>query len=41
MSLWQFAACIDGWNRANGGPSRPEPPSLEEFEAMKRAHGDA
>lgn len=41
MSLWEYAACVDGFNRAHGGKQRPPPPSDEEFEAMKRAHGDA
>lgn len=41
MSLWQFAACVDGWNKVHGGDRGPEPPTPEEFEAAKRAHGDA
>jgi hypothetical protein len=40
MSLWQFAAAVDGWNKVHGASQRPEPPSEAEFEAMKRAHGD-
>ncbi|MGE0845842.1 MAG: hypothetical protein AB7L41_06200 [Flavobacteriaceae bacterium] len=40
MSLYQFAACVDGWNRSQGGETT-EAPSIEEFEAAKRAHGDA
>jgi len=39
--VWEIAACIDGYNRANapdGGPV--DPPSVEEFEAAKAAHGD-
>lgn len=39
MSLWQFAAVVDGVNRANGG-NKPSAPSVDEFEAMKAAHGD-
>lgn len=35
MSLWQFMACLDGWNRAHGDPDKIEPPSDEEFEEMK------
>jgi len=33
MSLWEFKACCDGWNIANGGtdPSKPTPPSDDEF----------
>jgi len=35
MTLWQFAACIDGWNRAHQPEDKLEPPSDEEFDAMK------
>ncbi len=41
MSLWQFAKCVEGWQQAHGGQTGPKPPTEEEFEAMKRAHGDA
>ncbi|EJW12732.1 hypothetical protein A33M_1702 [Rhodovulum sp. PH10] len=41
MSLWQLAACVDGWNKTHSASAKPEPPSEEEFDAMKRAHGDA
>ena len=41
MSLWEFAACVDGWVQSKGGKRRVEPPTEEEFEAMKLAHGDA
>lgn len=35
MSLWELAACIEGWNRANGGDDDPpEPPSAAEFYDM-------
>lgn len=40
MSLYQWAACIDGINEQNDGDS-VEAPSAEEFEAAKMAHGDA
>jgi hypothetical protein len=40
MSLYQFAACVDGFNRANSGEDSLEPPGDEEFLAMKAAHGD-
>lgn len=36
MSFWQFAACVDGWNRANGGEDSVEPPSREEYEDLVR-----
>jgi hypothetical protein len=32
MTLWEFAACVDGFNRANGGDERPEPMTPEEFD---------
>jgi hypothetical protein len=31
-SLWQFAAAVKGWSRANGG-EKAEPPSGDDFEA--------
>lgn len=34
MSLWQFAACVDGWNTAQGGEEKPEPPTPEEYYDM-------
>lgn len=42
MTLWQFAACVDGYNRANvvEGGGGVEHPSVDEFLAAKRAHGD-
>jgi hypothetical protein len=33
-SLWQFAACVDGWNRTHGAEPKPEPPTDEEFDEM-------
>lgn len=39
MSLYQYAAVVDGWNEANS--DSVEPPSAEEFDAAKRQHGDA
>jgi hypothetical protein len=33
MSIWEFAAAIDGWNRAHGD-GRPAPPTDDEFDAM-------
>lgn len=39
MSLYQYAACVDGWNEANSEGS-VEPPSVEQFRAAKAAHGD-
>jgi hypothetical protein len=39
MSLWQFAACVEGWNRANGGEDEVEPPTAEEYEDLVRRLG--
>lgn len=39
MSLWELAALVDGYNKAQGD-NRPEAPTADEFEAMKCAHGD-
>jgi hypothetical protein len=38
MSLWELAACVDGWNKAHGD-QKVEPPTPEEFDAVKREHG--
>ena len=40
MSLYQFAACVDGVNKANSPDESVEPPTDEEFRAAKEAHGD-
>jgi hypothetical protein len=40
MTVYELAACVDGYNLAHGGEPPPEPPSEEEFEAMKEAHRD-
>lgn len=34
MSMWQFAAAVDGWNRAQGGEEPISAPSTEEFYDM-------
>lgn len=37
MSMWEFIACVEGWNKAHGS-SKPAPPSEDEFDdSMKRA----
>lgn len=41
MSLYQFAACIDGWNKANDPDESVTAPSAEEFLMAKQLHGDA
>jgi hypothetical protein len=38
MSLFQYACCVDGVNEANS--DAVEPPTDEEFQAAKEAHGD-
>lgn len=37
MSLWEFSACVDGYNIANGGEEEVEPPSEEQHFAMVKA----
>jgi hypothetical protein len=39
-SIWQFAACVDGWNKAHGGEPKAEAPSDREFEAMLEASAE-
>lgn len=34
MTLWELAACADGFNRANGGEETVQPPSNDEFDQM-------
>jgi hypothetical protein len=34
MSLWEFAAAIDGWNAANGAETAVEPMSAEQFDDL-------
>lgn len=41
MSLYQFAAAVDGWNKAHEGEERIGAPTAEEFLEAKRLHGDA
>ena len=40
-SLWQFAACVDGWNKTHGAEPTPEAPSDAEFDAMIEASAEA
>lgn len=40
MSLWQFAACVDGYNKANSPDDEMEPLSPEEFDDMLARHAD-
>jgi hypothetical protein len=39
-SFWQFAACVDGWNRVHGAEPKPEAPSDAEFDAMLEASAE-
>lgn len=41
MSLYQFAAAVDGWNKAQSGDDAIAAPTAEEFLEAKRQHGDA
>lgn len=36
MSLWEFAACVDGFVRSKGIKDETAAPSVEEHEAMLR-----
>ncbi|MBV9549307.1 MAG: hypothetical protein JO256_06495 [Alphaproteobacteria bacterium] len=40
LSLWEFACCWNAWLSANTSDGGPSAPSDEEYEAMKRLHGD-
>jgi hypothetical protein len=40
-SLWQFAACVDGWNKVHGAEPKPEAMSDAEFDAMVEASAEA
>jgi hypothetical protein len=37
-SVWEIAACVRGYNKANGAGELTEPPSNEEFDAMLERH---
>lgn len=39
LSLWQFAAAVDGWNRAQkGGGEKPDAMSDGEFDELLRQY---
>lgn len=38
MSLWQFAAVIEGWNRAHGAEEGPPSMTGDEFDALVEKH---
>lgn len=33
-SLWEFAAAVQGWSKANGGEAKPEAMSEEDHDAL-------
>lgn len=39
MSMWQFAACVDGYNRAQGADEAVAPPTADEFHEMVAKFG--
>jgi hypothetical protein len=38
LSIWEFTAAMKGWNKANGGDSKPKSLSEEEHDALMRKH---
>lgn len=34
MSIWQFAACVDGYNAAHGSDENVEPPTAAQYHDM-------
>jgi hypothetical protein len=40
MSLWEFAASVDGWNKANNPEEPIDPLSVEDFDDMLSRHAD-
>ncbi len=34
MTVWELAACVQGYNRSQGAAAPVDPPSNEEFDAM-------
>lgn len=39
MSFWQFAACVDGFNRSQGAEDPVQAPSADEFHEMVAKFG--
>lgn len=40
MTLWEFGACVSGWNRANSSDDAAlPPPSPEEHDALIAKYG--
>lgn len=41
MSIWQFAACVDGYNKANASEdARAEPLGVDEFDRLLELNAD-
>ncbi|MCK1684242.1 hypothetical protein IVA87_33870 [Bradyrhizobium sp. 147] len=38
LTLWEIVAFIDGYNRANADPEKPEAMSDDDFDAMLAKH---
>jgi hypothetical protein len=36
---WQFAAAVEGWNKAQGGEDKPPPMSPERFDQILKERG--
>lgn len=39
MTPWQFASCINGWNKAQGGDDKPAPMSGSRFDELLKSKG--
>lgn len=39
MTPWQFAAAVDGWNKAQGGDDKPTPMSNDRFDSILKSKG--
>ena len=36
MTMWEYMACVQGWNRANGGATGGSQMSDEDYDALCR-----
>lgn len=36
MTMWEYMACVQGWNRANGGETGGSQMSDEDYDALCR-----
>lgn len=39
MTPWQFAACVEGWNKAQGGNDKPPGMSPDRFDQILKQKG--